>query len=66
MIENSWSEGYRNKERIQNITRPSSTIGGRTDDQGAQKILADHFRDTKNETQKRLNNTENQHEQTKL
>ena len=41
-------------------------MGGRTDDQGAQKILADHFRDTKNETQKQLNNTQNHHEQTKL
>ena len=59
MIENSRSEGYRNKERIQNITRPSFTMGGRTDDQGALKILADHFRDTINETKKQLNNNEN-------
>ena len=41
-------------------------MGGRTDGQGALKILADHFRDTINETKKQLNNTENQHEQTEL
>ena len=41
-------------------------MGGRTGDQGAVQITADHFRDTKNETQKQLNNTKNQHEQTKL
>ena len=41
-------------------------MGVRTDDQGALKILPGHFRDTKNETQKQLNNTENQHEQTEL
>ena len=39
-------------------------MAGRIEDQDALKILADHFRDTKNETQKQLNNTENQHEQT--
>ena len=41
-------------------------MAGRIEDQDALKILADHFRDTKNETQKQLNNTENQHEQTEL
>ena len=41
-------------------------MGVRTDDQGALKILEDHFRDTINETKKQLNNTENQHEQTEL
>ena len=34
--------------------------------QGALKILADHFRYTKNETQKQLNNTKKKHEQTEL
>ena len=41
-------------------------MAGRIEDQDALKILADHFRDTKNETQKQLNNAENQHEQTEL